>query len=57
MIVRLVLPAALLLTAFAIWLAATGVRRRNLRRLLLALAPILALVGLYWGLVRFITAM
>ena len=57
MIVRLVLPAALLLTAFAIWLAATGVRRRNLRRLLLALVPILALVGLFWELVRFITAM
>ena len=55
MIVRLVLPAALLLTAFAIWLAATGVRRRNLRRLLLAL--ILALGGLFWGLVRFITVM
>ena len=51
MIVRFVLPAALLLTAFAIWLAATGVRRRNLRRLLLAL------VGLFWELVRFITAM
>ena len=57
MIVRLVLPAALLLTALAIWLATTGVRQRNLRRLLLALAPILALGGLFWGLVRFISAM
>ena len=57
MMLRFVLPAAHLLMGCAARLAATGIRRGNRPRLLLAPLPLAALAALGWGLVRFITIM